>query len=179
MSIVGLEISYQVNGAEEGEAVLERIRVAFERTGDELAQFDKHVFPKLTPVFEAEMAKQFDAQGDGPRGQWEPLSPAYADWKERAFPGNPILVLSGKMREGLTSSASPYAARAFSSDTFSFGTQGVEYASFHQLGTPKMPDRPPFDFSADFERDLAEASLEGAREAVAAAGLDEFVEVVP
>lgn len=177
--IAGLQITYAVNDAATDETVLERIRVAFERTGDELEDFSKHVWPRLTPVFEAEMARQFDAQGGGPTGAWAPLSPAYAAWKERAFPGQPILVASGKMREALTQSASPFAARAFDSDSFQFGTSNIPYASFHQLGTPTMPDRPPFDFSPDFEMDLARESLEAARDAVAASGLGDFVEVVP
>ncbi len=174
--IAGLEITWQVAGADAGEAVLDRIAVAFERAGNELADFSKNVFPKLTPVFEAEMARQFDAEGGGPSGAWRPLLPAYARWKEEHYPGKTILRRTDDIFTALTQSSSPLAARVFSGDHFNFGTQGVPYASHHQVS---LNARPIFDFSEDFESDLARAALDGAREAVAAAGLDEFVEVVP
>lgn len=174
--IVGLAIEYQVTGVAAGESVLERIAVAFERTGDELQDFSKHVFPKLTPIFEAEEARQFDAEGGGPRGGWAQLSPAYAKWKADNFPGKPILRRSDALYEVLTSSTSVFSQRAMGREEFEFGTSGLEYASYHQTGTSLMVDRPPFDFSPDFEDDVSRAALEGAREAVAAAGLNEFVD---
>lgn len=175
MSVVGLHIEYQVGSVAAGEDVLERISVAFERTGDELKDFSKHVFPKLTPVFEAEERRQFDAQGGGPRGGWAALSPAYAAWKEQHYPGQSILRRTDALYEALTSSSSVFAERVMSGEEFNFGTRGVPYASFHQVGPNP---RPPFDFSEDFERDVAGAALEGAREAMEQAGLTEFVEVV-
>lgn len=175
MSVSGLDISFLVNGGEAGPE-LRRITVAFERAGDEIADFSKHLFPKLAPIFEAEEARQFDAQGGGPGGAWAPLSPSYAAWKDRAFPGNPILVRSGALREALCSSSSPFAQRAISGDEFEYGTTGLEYASFHQLGTERMPARAEFDFSSDFERDINAAALAAVREAVQASGLAEFVD---
>lgn len=173
--IAGIRIEYEVNGAADGEAVLERIAVAFERAGNELADFSKNIFPKLTPVFEAEMERQFDAEGGGPSGAWDPLSSAYAKWKDEHYPGKTILRRTDAMFEGLTQSSSPFAARVFGGEEFNFGTQGVPYASFHQVGAYA---RPPFDFSEDFESDLAREALEAARDAIETAGLDEFVEVV-
>lgn len=174
--IAGINIQYLVAGVDQGPAVLERISTAFERAGDELRDFSKNVFPKLTPVFEAEERRQFDAQGGGPRGGWAALSPGYAKWKEENYPGKSILRRTDALYEALTESSSVFAERVMSGDQFNFGTRGLEYASFHQLGTGSMVDRPPFDFSDDFERDLVEAALEGAREAVAASGLNEWVE---
>lgn len=174
--IAGLEIQFLSAGVDEGPAVLERLAVAFERAGDELADFGNTIFPKLTPVFEAEMEKQFQSEGSGQSGAWAQLSPAYEAWKSKMYPGNPILEASGRMKAGLTDSSSPFATRVFGGDTFEFGTAGVEYASYHQLGTASMPARPPFDFSSDFERDLAEAALGAAREVVQKSGLAEFVE---
>jgi len=179
MTVAGIAIEYQVNGGDGGEAVLERLAVAFERTGDELADFGSTIFPRLTPIFEAEMEKQFESEGSGQSGPWAPLSEAYEAWKSQDYPGNPILQLSGAMMAGLTQSSSPFATRQFGGDVFEFGTSGVPYASLHQLGTATMPSRPPFDFSTDFERDLAAGALEAAREVVANTGLGEYVEVVP
>lgn len=164
MSVFGLRIEHQVGGEAAGDDAIERIAVAFERFGVEMANFGENIFPKLVPVFEAEQKRQADAQGGGPSGPWASLSPAYEAWKQQAYPGQPILQATGRMYEALTSSSSPFAARVFAGDEFNFGTQGLEYASFHQVGTHFMPARPPFDFSSDFERDITEAALEAARE---------------
>ena len=170
MSVLGLDIQYSYAG-ESGEAVMDKLSVAFERAGENIANFGRYLFPRLGPVFEAAEERQFAAEGQGPnRGHWAPLTDAYAAWKAQVAPGNPILELSGRMREALTSSSSPFARRVTSGDTFDFGTQDVPYASFHQLGTSRMVDRPLFDFGPDFERELQEAALEGVREAVADAG---------
>lgn len=174
--IAGLHIEWSVAGAVPGEQVLERITTAFERAGDEMQDFSKHVFPKLTPIFEAESARQFDAQGGGPRGGWAALSPSYALAKEQTYPGKTILRRTDALYEALTSSSSVFAERVMTGEQFNFGTRGVDYASYHQVGTSTMVDRPEFDFSPDFERDVQEATLEGVREAVKDSGLAEFVE---
>lgn len=158
-----------------GEDTPERMVAAFERAGDELADFGQYLFPRMVPVFEAEMAEQFDAEGKGASGSWAPLSAQYAEWKEQNYPGRPILQREGVLHEALTSSASPFARRVTTADSFDFGTIGVEYADLHQLGTSRMPRRPPFDFSDDFERLLTQEGAEAAREAVANAGADEFL----
>jgi phage gpG-like protein len=175
--IGGINIEYRVGNVPSGEDTLERMSVAMERAGAELADFGSHVFPKMVPVFEAEVAKQFELEGRGPNvGSWAQLSPAYEEWKGRNYPGMPILVRTGALRDALTHSGANNALRDVNSSTFNYGTQGLDYASFHQSGTEDMPDRPPFDFTADFERDVLRAALEGAREAVHASGADEFIE---
>ena len=174
--ISGIHIEYRVGNVPSGDDTLERMSVAFERAGAELADFGSHVFPKMVPVFEAEVARQFDAQGRGPNtGSWAELSPAYGEWKGENYPGAPILVREGALRDALIDSNAPGAFRDFSQAELNYGTQGLPYASFHQSGTSKMPDRPPFDFTGDFERDVERVALEGAREAIHASGADEFV----
>lgn len=175
MSVQGLTVSILVNGRD-AETELRSITVAFERAGDEAANFSTGLFQKLPGIFEAEERRQFDGQGAGPSGGWAQLSADYAAWKEKKHPGNPILVLEDRMRQALTSSSSPFAQRVASGDEFEFGTHGLEYASYHQLGTTKMPARPVFDMSADFEQDLQEATLQQVRDAVRTSGLSEFVE---
>lgn len=173
MSVSGLTIEVRINGNEAGPEV-RRIVTAFERAGDELRDFGKHVFPKLQPLLEAEAERQFDAEGGGPSGSWPALSLAYAAWKERAFPGNPINVRTSALKDALTNSSSPFARRETSSDTFVYGSTNVPYASHVQLGT-----RPVVDLSSDFERDLQQAVGEAVRDTVKEAGLDEFAEVRP
>jgi phage gpG-like protein len=172
--ISGFAIEWQVGNVPSGEDTLERVAVAFERLGDELVDFGTHVFPKLVPVLERAVEGQFDAEGKGPHGSWAPLSDSYEQVKQVRWPGRPLLVASGKLKEALTSSSSPFAKRVIAKDSFDFGTLGVEYASFHQTGTLQMPDRPPFDFDSDFEGEVTEAAKDGVREAMKASGANEF-----
>lgn len=175
--IGGISIEYRVGNVPSGDDTLERMTLAFERAGSELQDFGTHVFPKMVPVFEEELGEQFAAEGRGPNaGSWAALSPAYEAWKGEHYPGKGILERTGAMRDALTSSSASHALRDFSSTEFNFGTAGLEYPSFHQSGTSRMVDRPPFDFTASFEHELQRAGLEGAREAIHAAGADEFIE---
>lgn len=166
MTAVAITLEYQL-GNETGEQTLERLAVAFERADAEMADFGKHIFPELIPVLEAAVGRQFDGEGGGPNaGGWPQLTEAYAAWKEGRYPGQPILVATGDLREALTVDGSAHALRDYSSTQFNFGTEGLPYASFHQLGTSRMPARPPFDFDAETETDLARAAADGVRKAV-------------
>jgi phage gpG-like protein len=176
--ISGFKVEYSVGNVPSGDDTMQRMAFAFERAGDNVVDMGRYVFPKLVPVFEAELTAQFDARGRGPHaGAWAQLSERYAAWKSLNYPGAGILERSGNLREALTSTSSPFALRDIQSEQFDFGTRGVEYASFHQTGTDFMVDRPPFDFSDDFERQAKRAAAQGVREAVADARADEFLTV--
>jgi hypothetical protein len=175
VSISGFKLEWSVGNNDTGEDTLERMAVAFERSGDELGDFGQYLFPRMTPVFEAEMERQFEAEGQGQSGGWAPLSEQYRRWKEEHYPGKPILQREGTLYEALTSSSSPFARRVSTGDTFDFGTIGVEYAMTKQLGTAREPARPPFDFGEDFERVLIQEGAGAAREAIAASGADQYV----
>lgn len=177
MSAIVLQASWQIgNGTPE--PTLVRLTTALERAGAELLDVAKHILPKLLPVLEVETAKQFDAQGAGPQaGSWAPLSVSYAKWKQAHFPGRPILVRTGALKDALTGDeATPFAKRQVSGNSLSFGTSGLPYASFHQTGTGRMPARPEFDFGPDFEAAMLAAASAGVREALKAAfdGLADF-----
>ena len=176
--ISGFRIQYSVRSGEDRPLLMQEMSQAFERAGDELLDMGKYVFPRLVPVFEAAEERQFDAEGQGPnRGAWAALSEQYEAWKSKNFPGQSILQREGRMYEGLTQSSSPYALRRITTDEFDFGTIGVEYSGFHQTGTSRMTDRPPFDFDAEFESDVRRAATEGAREAMQQARVDEYADL--
>lgn len=167
MSAIVLQVEYQIGGGA-SEPTLARFITALERAGAELADVGKHVLPKLLPVLEVESGKQFDAEGAGPQaGSWAPLSVSYAKWKAAHFPGKPILQRTGALRAALTGPGAN-ARRDVTSDTLTFGTTGLAYASLHQTGTGKMPARPEFDFGPDFEAGMQAAAAAGVREAVRA-----------
>ena len=177
--IVGIAIDYLIKDQRGDAAVLRKMQSAIERAGDEIKDFERYLWPRVTTAFETEMQKQFAEEGGGPgRGRWADLSPAYAKWKEQNFPGQPILQRTGDMYRALTDSADPHALRVTQGDRFEFGTRGLPYPSFHQLGTQLMPDRPPFDFSNDFKQDINAAMMGAVRDALEASGADEVFEVV-
>lgn len=176
MTAIALQVEWQMAGGP-AEPNLVRLATAFERAGAELAQVGKHVLPQLLPLLETETAKQFDAEGAGPQaGSWAPLSVSYSAWKQAHYGDLPKLVLTGAMRSALTESNAPGALREVSGDSLAYGTKGVPYASFHQMGTGRMPARPPFDFGPDFENGMRGAAMKGIRAAVREAfdGLADF-----
>lgn len=174
-----MNIEYLIKDQRGDATVLRSVQSAIERAGDEIADFQKYLWPRVTEAFERDMRRQFAEEGSGPgRGKWADLSPAYAKWKEQHFPGQPILQRTGDMQRALTDSADPHAMRTTQVDRFEFGTVGLPYASFHQLGTQLMPDRPPFDFGDDFKQDINAAMMGAVRDAMAAAKADEVFEVV-
>lgn len=86
------------------------------------------------------------AEGRSPKGKFKKLSPAYAAWKRRHYPSQPILVATGSMRNSLARQVkwtSPTRVR------LSVGATGVDRkgrsnadkAEWHQDGTPRMPAR--------------------------------------
>ena len=67
-----------------------------------LDAFGRHIVEEHIPA-------QFARQGT-PR-RWAPLSPAYKRWKDKHFPGRPILVRTGAMQAGFRWEAHPRSLR--------------------------------------------------------------------
>ena len=63
---------------------------------------------------------------------WERLSPGYAAWKDKKYPGEPMLRRTGRMQE--TAKILPYQ-QGFMAKTTSYGP-------YQQFGTKRMPARP-------------------------------------
>lgn len=83
--------------------------------------------------------KQFDTQGSNLGTKWKGLSSEYKKWKERNYPGNPILVRTGEMRSSFTHE--PKNPKTY---IRLFNRLENERFIWHQLGTYKMPARPMF-----------------------------------
>lgn len=111
----------------------------------------------VAPALRTAIQQQFESEG-GHGGQgWAPLNPRYAAWKEAQHSGQPLLVISGRMRGSLvgTTPDTIYEARPLS---LRLGTR-VPYASFHQRGTRKMPARPIIQLSEADKRGIDRALL--------------------
>lgn len=117
------------------DAVLD-LREPFEQVADRFAQME---------------LAQFTSQGAASGDPWAPLSPGYAAWKERRYPGRPILVRTGQLRRDLT--RRPFGVEAITSDEMRLGTS-LRYARYHQTGTPRMPRRRPIDLTELQKREL-------------------------
>jgi len=98
----------------------------------------------LEPVFDRfgqymvreHIPMQFERKGT-PR-RWAPLSPAYARWKQRHYPGRPLLVLSGKMRRLFKYRAGPRSLRIDNRRR----AGNARLFDIHQFGASRAPARP-------------------------------------
>ena len=99
----------------------------------------------FTPVFisaredlEKANAANFASNGLPSGKAWAPLDPGYGSWKSKNFPGRTTLVRTGRLFRSLTSMKG--TPSYITPNIAEFGTS-IEYAKFHQYGTPKMPKR--------------------------------------
>ena len=70
----------------------------------------------------------FDTEGEALGQPWQPLSAKYAVWKEKNYPGQPILQRTGAMRQGFIS--------AVDSSTLTIGNS-ISYFPYHQSLAPR------------------------------------------
>jgi len=88
--------------------------------------------------------KQFSSEGGYASGGWAPLSPKYAAWKQRHFPGKPILERTGALKESLTQR--PFGVEVLEPEFMVVGS-GIDYGAYHQQGTSRMPQRRPVELT--------------------------------
>lgn len=133
---------------------------AFDRLGDSLGTISNYA----DTFFEwfRKMAKdQFDKKGDPKR--WVKLSPKYFAWKNRRYPGRPLLVLNGHLRNAVTKEYSQYQYHRKNKTLAEIGTKELPYARVHQFGffgsqigrrvTINIPAR-PYVQTENYSRDL-------------------------
>jgi len=93
--------SFEVTG---GEEVKKGLTALLDNLKD-LTPFWRDVFaPKYFAMVQDLFATGGQGRGAGGRfksGTWAPLSPKYKIWKQKNFPGQPILVRGGDLRESV------------------------------------------------------------------------------
>ena len=87
---------------------------------------------------------QFASQGATGSGGWAPLSPIYAAWKARHYPGKPTLERTGQLKASLT--GRPFGVERIDPKSMAVGSD-VDYGLFHQQGTERMPRRRPVELT--------------------------------
>lgn len=125
----------------QGEKVLDR---ALSRFGEQLRDL-RQLWPAVVTELRAITREQFAGQGIGATGQWAKLSPAYKRWKEKNYPGRPILVRTEALKDSLLKNNKNTVYRPLP-QSLEFGTK-IKYAAYHQRGSGKLKRRPIFDLN--------------------------------
>jgi len=105
--------------------------------------FAPEYFAAVQDLFWMEGQSRSLASGQFGPGHWAALSPQYAAWKSRHYPGKTILQRTERLRESLEWNGRRLGKDGFfqaTRDAVVFGTD-VPYAKYHQKGTPRMPQR--------------------------------------
>ena len=141
------------SGEVAGIDVLDR---AFNRVDVQISDF-RNFWPGVITTFYEIETEQFQSEGaKGASGKWTPLSPAYKNFKERAFPGQAILRQTNALYDSLTSPDAIGAIIRPEKDELTLGS-AVPYALFHQRGTSRMPPRPPISLTDNDKRQMVKA----------------------
>lgn len=102
------------------------------------ASFQDALETGITERFYDGVRATYDAQGDPIGRAWRELSPGYLRWKERNYPGLPILVLTGDMRASAIGENA--ADRRIEPREANYWVP-QPYAAAHQFGTQRIPQR--------------------------------------
>jgi phage gpG-like protein len=102
-------------------------------------------FETITEDFYQISADQFESEGRYGSGGWVALSPRYAAWKAKAYPGAKVLEREGWLKGALTGQ-NDYRIREIGKHELQMGAN-LPYGLYHQTGTRRMPARPPIQLT--------------------------------
>jgi phage gpG-like protein len=125
-----------VNDGGKANVVLQRIEDLRSRAEDMepvLDMFGRYLVQQHIPA-------QFRARGKPKR--WAALSPKYAAWKAKHYPGKPILQRSGAMMSGFDWETHKQSVRVVNRVRSGQKAGSKPRWAYHQDGTIKMPARP-------------------------------------
>lgn len=108
-----------------------------DKAGPLMVEMDKEQVRQVT--------RAYTSEGVTSGGAWARLSPGYARWKSRAYPGRKILVRTRETRERFTQPSNPAHIRQFLPPfSYQFGAvSGVQAAHEYGIGSPgqRLPVR--------------------------------------
>jgi len=109
------------------------------------------VFRRVVALFRAHERKHFDTEGTYTGPKFAELSAAYSAWKEDNFPGRPILVQTGALRDALAFGG-PGSIEDIGPRRLRVGVDegAIPYAAAHAFGLGHMPERPLIRFDGSF-----------------------------
>lgn len=127
-----------------GEDALDRTLVSVEA-----AQDMRPAFEEVAEEFLRAERRQFASEGGFGSGGWAPLSPPYAAWKARHYPGKPILRRTDELFRSLTQGP---AVRVITPTLLRLGSD-VAHGPPHQLGKG-VPRRRPVELPESTRRTM-------------------------
>jgi hypothetical protein len=129
---MGIRLSFEIEGDRQIDRTLQRFELG--------ARNAAPAFEKIVDSFVHLEERQFASRGGYAGTPWAPLTPAYAAWKSKHYPGKPILELTGTLVDSLT--RRPLGVEVIEAHFAVFGS-GTDYGRYLQAGTPRMVARPP------------------------------------
>lgn len=117
----------------------EKIKLQFRRIHNSIAD-PRPVYEQAANWFRDQERRIFKTEGKEYPPRWAALSPLYAARKMEMVGRKPILEFSGDLKRSLTQR--PFGIEVITNRAATFGTD-VDYAVYHQRGTPFMPARQP------------------------------------
>lgn len=130
-----------------GDVQLDRTLARFEAVEDA-----RPAWEVLAERFARLERRQFATEGRAASGGWPALSPDYAAWKARHYPGKPILEREGDLKASLTSR--PFGVEVLEPAFMVVGSD-VEYGRYHQHGGGNLPQRRPVELPESERRTWA------------------------
>lgn len=132
--MAGVRFTFSV----EGEAQIDRTLARYaDNVSDALPLWDK-----LADRFASVERRQFSSEGGYGSGGWPALSPAYAAWKARAYPGKPILRRTDELYNSLT--RRPFGVEVLTPASMTVGS-GTDHGRYHQAKGGNLPQRRPVE----------------------------------
>lgn len=136
-----------------------RLRFSFygeeqiDRTLDRLEAVDdmRPAWEVLADRFYRAEARQFASSGAYGSGGWPPLSPKYAAWKARRYPGQPILRRTDDLWKSLTQRGAGGGVLVLEPSFMVIGSS-VDYGEHHQKGGGRLPRRRPVELPDEERR---------------------------
>ena len=129
-----------------------------------IIDIEKNVMQNLQPFWEEyatpavieEIARIFATEG---YGQWPPLSPKYAAWKSKHYPGKTILRLTDAYFKASTKKGEAGNIAHYTEDYMEWGADlgyfeslvGFPYPIVHEKGGVKHPKRPVYELAEQSE----------------------------
>lgn len=132
--MAGMRFTFTV----EGETQIDRTLARFAENASDASR----LWDALANRFALVERRQFDSEGTYGSGGWQALSPRYAAWKARHYPGKPILERTGDLRDSLT--RRPFGIEVITPKSMTVGS-GIDYGRFHQAGGGTLPQRRPVE----------------------------------
>lgn len=130
----------------EGEVQIDRTLLRFEEALEDL----RPVWEVLADRFAAGERRQFASEGAYGSGGWAPLSPRYAAWKAKHYPGKPILRRTDELYNSLT--RRPFGIEVLTDKSITVGS-GLDRGRYHQAGGPHLPQRRPVELPESERRE--------------------------